>query len=47
MKCYRGKKQFFVTKQNLVGRIGGQSFVTIFEKKKTSNLGLRFVKFGH
>jgi hypothetical protein len=27
--------------------MGGQRFAKIFEKKKHSNLGLRFVEFGH
>jgi hypothetical protein len=47
MKCYHGKKHFFVTRQNHLSRMGGQSFATVFEKKKTSNLGLGFAKFGH
>jgi hypothetical protein len=40
------KKHFFVTRQNHLGKMGGQSFAIIFEKK-TSNLGLRLAKFGH
>jgi hypothetical protein len=39
------KKQFFTSRQNHLGKMGGQSFATISEKRKL-NLGLGFAKFG-
>jgi len=34
MRCCHGKKQLFGTRQNRLGIMGGQSFATIFEKRK-------------